>query len=99
MSTTADNGRSNKLPVLGAEGGGASGNGRRQGDATPPVSTLGAVDDDLPSSRKVYLTEGQLQVPVREIAVSAGNPPVRVYDTTGPQGHDVRVGLPKLRKP
>jgi phosphomethylpyrimidine synthase len=52
----------------------------------------------------VFLTDGELQVPVREIAVGGGNPPVRVYDTTGPQGddgvgHDVQRGLPRLRLP
>ena len=31
---------------------------------------------------------------MREIALSGGEPPLRVYDTSGPQGHDVREGLP-----
>ena len=31
--------------------------------------------------------------------VGAGEPPLRVYDTSGPQGHDLRAGLPKLRQP
>ena len=35
---------------------------------------------------------------MREIALSSGEPPLRVYDTSGPQGHDVRDGLPKLRR-
>src|SRR5688500_3218841 len=39
-----------------------------------------------------------LRVPVREVALSGGDPPVRLYDTSGPQGHDVRAGLPKLRE-
>ncbi|MGB8294035.1 MAG: phosphomethylpyrimidine synthase ThiC [Polyangia bacterium] len=34
---------------------------------------------------------------MREITLSGGQPPVRVYDTTGPQGHDSRQGLPQLR--
>src|SRR5437588_503733 len=34
---------------------------------------------------------------MREIALSGGEPPLRVYDTSGPQDHDVTVGLPKLR--
>ena len=59
----------------------------------PPIS------EDLPSSKKVYLTDGQLEVPERQIALSGGEPPLRVYDTSGPQGHDVTQGLPKLRKP
>ncbi|HWN85461.1 MAG TPA: phosphomethylpyrimidine synthase ThiC [Vicinamibacterales bacterium] len=40
-----------------------------------------------------------LRVPAREVALAGGNAPVRLYDTSGPQGHDVRGGLPKLREP
>ena len=29
---------------------------------------------------------------------AGGEPPLRVYDTSGPQGHDVRDGLPLLRQ-
>ena len=36
---------------------------------------------------------------MREVALSGGEPPIRLYDTSGPQGHDVRDGLPKLREP
>src|SRR5436190_22271542 len=57
------------------------------------------IEEDLPSSKKVYLTDGQLEVPERQISLSGGEPPLRVYDTSGPQGHDVTKGLPKLRKP
>ena len=63
----------------------------------------------FPSSRKVYDTrqarltaegpEVTLQVPAREVALSGGETPVRLYDTSGPQGLDVRGGLPKLREP
>ena len=60
-----------------------------------PLPPLG---EDLPSSQKVYVEDGELRVPMREITVGGGEPPVRVYDTTGPQGHDVRKGLPKLRQ-
>ncbi len=66
----------------------------------------------IPGSRKVYLdnASGKLRVPMREIALSptqarAGtikNPPVYVYDTSGPYTDpdvsiDVRAGLPALR--
>ena len=61
-----------------------------------------------PNSRKVYderparLTPGgsetPLRVPMREVALGGGEPPLRLYDTSGPQGHDVRSGLPKLRE-
>src|SRR2546421_4948533 len=74
-------------------------NGRRgKVDDAPPAGTLPALDEDLPASRKVYLEDGDIRVPVREIQIGGDNPPLRVYDTTGPQGHDVRVGLPPLRK-
>jgi len=53
---------------------------------------------DLPASQKVYLVDGELRVPEREISLSGGEPPLRVYDTSGPRGHDLRMGLPKLRK-
>jgi phosphomethylpyrimidine synthase len=59
----------------------------------------------LPSSRKVYLegSRPDLRVPVREIAQSAGNPPLLVYDTSGPYTDpqariDIRKGLPALRE-
>ncbi|HUP89158.1 MAG TPA: phosphomethylpyrimidine synthase ThiC, partial [Longimicrobiales bacterium] len=53
----------------------------------------------FPNSRKVYV-EGNhgVRVPMREISLSGGEPPLRVYDPSGPLGHDVRNGLPKLRK-
>jgi phosphomethylpyrimidine synthase len=71
-----------------------------------------AVIAPLPRSRKVYATGSRpdLRVPMREIAQSdtpsgfggEANPPVWVYDTSGPytdpQAHiDIRVGLPALR--
>jgi phosphomethylpyrimidine synthase len=40
-----------------------------------------------------------LRVPLREVKLSGGEPAVRLYDTSGPQGHDPRQGLPKLRAP
>jgi phosphomethylpyrimidine synthase len=56
--------------------------------------------DAFPSSTKVYL-EGPhgVRVPVREIALAGGEPPLQVYDPSGPQGFDVRQGLPPLRRP
>ncbi len=55
-------------------------------------------DAAFPASRKVYV-EGPagVRVPMREIALSAGEPPVRVYDASGPRGYDVHVGLPPVR--
>ncbi len=53
----------------------------------------------FPGSRKIFV-DGRdgLRVPMREVALSGGEPPVRMYDTSGPQGHDVREGLPPLRR-
>ena len=51
-----------------------------------------------PNSRKVFVPGPQnVRVPMREIALGGGEPPLRVYDTSGPQDHDVATGLPKLR--
>jgi phosphomethylpyrimidine synthase len=54
-----------------------------------------------PNSTKVYVRGGTpdtpLAVPMREIALSAGEPPLRVYDTSGPLDGDPRAGLPPLR--
>ena len=69
----------------------------------------------LPASQKVYVETGtaaKLRVPFREISLNPTkgfdgtleeNPPVRVYDTSGPwtdpaQRPDVREGLPALRR-
>jgi len=64
---------------------------------TPPpvVSDYG---DAFPSSRKVYV-EGRhgVRVPMRKIHLSGGEPPLRVYDTSGPRDADVHRGLPALR--
>src|SRR5436305_5593072 len=55
----------------------------------------------LPNSRKLYV--GALRVPMREITQSGGNPPLMVYDTSGPYTDpeariDIRKGLPALRE-
>src|ERR1044071_8275235 len=69
----------------------------------------------LPNSRKVYVESTRLKgvrVPLREVTQHATktfdgrteeNPPVRVYDTSGPWGDplvrcDVRDGLAALRR-
>jgi phosphomethylpyrimidine synthase len=70
--------------------------------------------EPLPGSRKVYISGSSgIHVPMREICLqpTAGlngktenNPPIRVYDTSGPYTDsnviiDLRRGLPELRKP
>ncbi|MPZ16824.1 MAG: phosphomethylpyrimidine synthase ThiC [Luteitalea sp.] len=63
--------------------------------AAPATSDYSAA---FPSSRKVYVEQHGVRVPMREVALSNGEPPVRLYDTSGPQGHDVREGLPLHRR-
>jgi len=72
----------------------ASSNGPKIG-APLPASDYG---EAFPASRKVYVEgPGGVRAPMREIALSGGEPSLRVYDTSGPRGFDVRVGLPALR--
>src|SRR5262245_17896541 len=53
----------------------------------------------FPNSTKVYVDGSQdVRVPMREIALTGGEASLRVYDSSGPQGHDVNGGLPKLRE-
>jgi phosphomethylpyrimidine synthase len=56
-----------------------------------------AVSSPFPSSHKVEL--GELAVPARVIELSGGEPPLTVYDTSGPDIADPRFGLPKRRAP
>ena len=65
--------------------------------APPPAAETYA--EAFPGSTKVHVEGGRgIRVPMREIALSGGEPPLRVYDATGPQGLDVRKGLPPLRR-
>src|SRR5262245_25389757 len=56
--------------------------------------------------RKVYLlgSRPDIPVPMREVLLAGGEPPVRLYDTSGPytdpDAHpDIKQGLPPLRQP
>jgi len=83
------------------------GNGGKGGDAKRalPTVTIDPVEglaplEELPASERVYLTDGELRVPVRRITVDGGaEPPLDVYDTSGPRTVDLHQGLPKLRQP
>ncbi len=64
---------------------------------------IGVTTGPIRGSRKVHV--GALKVAMREIDLepSSGEPPVRVYDTSGPYtdpaaGIDIRRGLPQLRR-
>ncbi|MEC8651747.1 MAG: phosphomethylpyrimidine synthase ThiC [Planctomycetota bacterium] len=63
---------------------------------TAPQPGLGPLSDSFPQSDKVSV--GDLDVPARDIRLTDGDV-LRVYDTTGPQGCDVRDGLPQRRLP
>jgi phosphomethylpyrimidine synthase len=73
----------------------------------PNISTPKVTTGALPASRKVYARPDaapDLRVPVREIALdaSSGEPPLPVYDTTGPYTDpdvaiDVEQGLARTR--
>jgi phosphomethylpyrimidine synthase len=70
---------------------------------------LQVVAESLPSSRKIYRPgslHAELRVPMREIALhaSSGEPPLTVYDTSGPYTDpsvtiDIERGLPRTRAP
>jgi phosphomethylpyrimidine synthase len=57
----------------------------------------------LPGSCKVYVAASGAGVPFREVALSGGEPPVRLYDTSGPYTDgsapiDITKGLAPLRR-
>ena len=64
---------------------------------------IGVTTGPIRGSRKVHV--GPLKVAMREIHLepSCGEPPVRVYDTSGPYTDpnaaiDIAAGLPELRR-
>jgi phosphomethylpyrimidine synthase len=79
---------------------GSGGGGRRSLPTieADPVEGLAALPE-LPASERVFLTDGDIRVPVRRISVGAGEPPIDVYDPAGQRSVDPHVGLPKLRQP
>jgi phosphomethylpyrimidine synthase len=84
---------------------GDNGGGTKGGDGKRSLTTI--VDPveglqtlpELPGSERVFVTDGDVRVPMRRISVGANEPPVDVYDPWGPRAADLRVGLPKLRQP
>src|SRR5215472_12337633 len=73
------------------------------------VEELQATTGPFPASRKIHVPgreHSDISVAMREIDLeaAAGEPVVRVYDTSGPYsdpavGTDINRGLPELRKP
>ena len=82
----------------------ANPNGKTNNEGEVKLDLIGANGQStnggasFPASRRVYV-EGRddVRVPMREISLSGGEPPLRVYDTSGPEGEDIHKGLPKLR--
>ena len=75
----------------------------------PKVEELRVTTGPFPASRKVHVPgrlHSEISVAMREIELeaSAGEPAVRVYDTSGPYSNpavetEINRGLPELRKP
>jgi phosphomethylpyrimidine synthase len=73
------------------------------------VKPVQVTTGSLPGSRKVYagaVGRPVIRVPFREVVLheSSGEPPFRVYDTSGPYGEeaatiDVNAGLARVREP
>ena len=60
----------------------------------PPPPAEQSYGPAFPNSTKVHVPGPHgIRVPMREIALSGGEPPLRVYDSSGPQGVDAREGL------
>jgi phosphomethylpyrimidine synthase len=57
------------------------------------------LNSPLPGSRRVMVEGAGLKIPQREVALHGGEPPFRLYDSSGPVNSDPRKGLPKLRQP
>ena len=74
-------------------------NRKETGDLKP--RNIPKFEECWPSSKKHYQVVEhngiELQVPYRRVNLSNGEH-FDLYDTTGPQGHDPRQGLPKLRQ-
>lgn len=69
----------------------------------PDFGTSPFYNECFPSSEKVYQTvqhpDGEvLHIPHRRVNLAHPEPPLDLYDTSGPQGVNPRNGLPKLRK-
>jgi phosphomethylpyrimidine synthase len=78
-------------------GGGVEGGRGKLRTIDDPVEGLAPLPE-LPGSSRAFLIDGELKVPVRRIAVGAGEPAIDVYDPAGPRGVDPHIGLPKLRQ-
>jgi phosphomethylpyrimidine synthase len=71
-------------------------------DDNPKYRPHETFEESFPNSEKVFKEvwhdDRVLRIPERRIHLDGGSGQIDVYDTTGPQGHDPYVGLPKLRE-
>ena len=75
-------------------------------DALSSAKNFGVSTGPLPASTKIHIPgiqHPEIRVAMREIALSGGEPPMRVYDASGPYsdpnaGIDIMAGLPRLRQ-
>ncbi|MCC7386905.1 MAG: phosphomethylpyrimidine synthase ThiC [Deltaproteobacteria bacterium] len=84
------------VAVMTGSNGTAKHSGPNNGADLASDEPLPSLEESFPRSRQISVG-GELRVPMREIQLSGKNPPLVVYDTNGPQGADVRDGLPKRR--
>ena len=63
------------------------------------------IESPRPAGHRIYVDSSDrgLRVPLREVPLQSPNPPVRLYDTSGPYGDpeyevDLERGLPPLRR-
>ncbi len=69
---------------------------------TKTIESPSTLEEAFPRSHKIYEEvehKGHvLRVPRRRIHLDGGEPPLDVYDSSGPQGHPAERGLPALRE-
>lgn len=82
-------------------GSGTSLNGNGRVRVAPKTEDVGSdYPGAFPNSKKIHVTGSRgVEVPMREIQLTGGEAPLRVYDTSGPRDIDVRQGLTALRDP
>ena len=75
-------------------------NGTTADDLDPTTKAFeGDYGESFPNSQKIFLQGGLgVSVPMREIALSGGEPSIQVPDTSGPLSIDPQLGLPKMRE-
>jgi len=70
----------------------------------PNFRSIPTFEECFPNSTKEYSevvheeTGSELYIPYRRVHLANGEAPFDVYDTSGPQGVNPRVGIPKLRR-